>query len=212
MTTRSLSKKGFYVVLFVMLLSSVASAQVQTTTTTVAISEVTKPFDSYATLPITLLDVQNYGTGTISITYDPSVVHVTGVSDGPYSTVIDWNPDNTTGIVIISAWNMDGVSGDIIFANVTFHAVGSPGTSTTLKLNVTTLKDISSNDIPVSISDGTLSIKIENGGVTPTSTSTPPAPTPTPQGKIPGFESIFACTALLIAFAYLLLMRMRGGD
>jgi hypothetical protein len=96
--------------------------------------------------------VDNYGTGTISVTYDPAVVHVTDVSDGPDSTVIDWNPNNSTGIVIISAWNMDGVSGNIIFANVTFKAVGTG--STPLNLSVTTLKDIFLHDIPAIIKNG----------------------------------------------------------
>ena len=163
------------------IISSVASVQAQATT--VSMPEVTKPHDSYATLPVTLHNVQNYGTGTISITYNPAVVHVTDVSDGPQSTVVDWNADDTSGTVIISAWNTKGVSGDIIFANVTFHAVGSPGTSTILKLDVTTLKDISIKDIPVSVSDGTFSIK-EDGGIASSPTPTP-AVTPTPATLTP---------------------------
>jgi len=213
-------------ILLLFIISSVTSVQAQATT--VSMPEVTKPHDSYATLPVTLHNVQNYGTGTISITYNPAVVHVTDVSDGPQSTVVDWNADDTSGTVIISAWNTKGVSGDIIFANVTFHAVGSPGTSTILKLDVTTLKDISIKDIPVSVSDGTFSIKEDGGGIaslptpTPTVTPTPalspqPSPTPLPtrggeekatpipsRWKLPGFESIFACFAFIIAFIILM--------
>ena len=94
------------------------------------------------TMPISIENVTDYGTGTISITYDASIVHVIDVTSSPDSTVLDWNPDNTTGIVIISAWNTGGVNGNIIFANVSFHAVGNAG-ETALNLSVITLKEYS---------------------------------------------------------------------
>ncbi|RLG89942.1 hypothetical protein DRO34_06455 [Candidatus Bathyarchaeota archaeon] len=172
--------------------------------------ETTIPPGAYATLPITVAHVEKYGVSTISITYDPSVVHVTDVTSGPDSTVIAWNADNTSGIVTISAWNIAGVSGDIIFANVTFKAIGNAGRSSHLKLNVIKLRNISYKDIPASVSDGAFSIKEEGEALALTPALSPslsPTPTSTPQGEIPGFETIFACLALMII--YLLL---RGGD
>lgn len=228
-----------------------------TTTTMVSIPEITKPPDACATLPITIASVEKYGTGTISITYDPSVVHVTSVSDGPESKLTGWSADNTTGVVRISAWNIAGVSGDIVFAKIDFKVVGSAGLSTPLRLNVTTLKDTSYKDIPVSVTDGAFNIETEGDTTTSTSTSTsssttptsvptitpsipssptgtPPTstfttptfiPTPTetgeakatptltptsrPKEKIPGFETLFACTALLIAYMVLFRKRIR---
>lgn len=164
-------KPGFYVILLVILMASVPS--INAMATTVAIPETTLPAGSYATLSVTIHDMQDYGTGTIGISFDPAVVHVTSVTSGPHSTVVDWNHDNSSGTVIISAWNIDGVSGDIVFANVTFHSVGSSGTSTALNLNVTTLNDITYKDIPIAISNGSFRVKAE--GVThtsPASTST----------------------------------------
>ena len=124
---------------------------------TVSIANLTSEPGETVTAPVLISNVDNYGTGTISISYDPVVVHVTSVSSGPYSTVTGWSADNIRGIVIISAWNMNGVSGDIVFANVTFQAVRSAG-STTLNISVTTLKDISQYDIPAIIKNGYFSI------------------------------------------------------
>ena len=202
-------------------------------TAIVSIANLTSNPGETVTTPISIENVTDYGTGTISVTYDPAVVHVTDVASGPASTVLAWNPDNTTGITNISAWNLEGVSGDIIFANVTFLAVGSPGTSTILKLDVITLKDISIKDIPVSVSDGTFGIKEDRDvassptpapAVTPTPALSPqPSPTPLPAGggeekatpitsrwKLPGFESIFACFAFISAFI-ILMVKIRGA-
>ena len=125
---------------------------------TVSIANLTSEPGETVNAPILISNVDNYGTGTISITYDPVVVHVTSVSSGPYSTVVEWNADNTSGIVIISALNTGGVSGDIIFANVTFHAVRSAG-STPLNLSVITLKNIHCAVIPATINNGSFSIE-----------------------------------------------------
>lgn len=244
--------------LFLMLAISpllvVIAVPATTTRTMVSIPEITKPPDACATLPITIASVEKYGTGTISITYDPSVVHVTSVSDGPESTLTAWSVDNTTGVVRISAWNIAGVSGDIVFAKIDFKVVGSAGLSTPLRLDVTILKDTSYKDIPVSVTDGAFNIETEGDTTTSTSASSPTTPTPAPtitpsippsptgtpptstptaptfipapatqpsptptetgeakatpsltptsrsEGKIPGFETLFACTALLIAY------------
>ena len=130
-------------------------------TAIVSIADISSNPGETVTMPISIDNVTDYGTGTISVTYDPSVVHVTDVASGPASMVVAWNPDNTTGIVNISAWNTGGVSGDIVFANVTFHAVGSAGSSTPLNISVTTLKDISPQDITAIIKNGSFTIEAE---------------------------------------------------
>ena len=139
-------------------LLALAITQASDASTTVSIGNLSSAPGETITAPILICDVENYGTGTINITYDPVVVHVTGVSNGPESTVTAWDANNTMGFVRISAWNIGGVSGDIIFANVTFHTVGSAG-STPLDISVTTLKDIHYADIPVMIRNGSFSIK-----------------------------------------------------
>ena len=129
--------------------------------TTVSIGNLASEPGETVTAPVLISNVEDYGAGTIRITYDPSVVHVTSVYSGPDSTV-DWDPDNTSGIVIISAWNTGGVSGDVIFANVMFNAVGSAGSSTPLNISVTKLEDIFYYNITAIIENGSFSI--ETGG------------------------------------------------
>jgi len=122
------------------------------------------------TAPIMIYDVTNYGAGTIKVTYDPSVVHVTDVASTADSDVVAWGADNVTGCVSISAWNITGISGDISFANVTFKAVGSPGDVSDLNIEIKTLKDTSYKDIPATSINGSFKILPI---ITPTPTPTP---------------------------------------
>ncbi len=149
--------KTHAVLLFLLVLGLAMPMTQASPTTTVSIVNITSDLGEAVTLPVSISNMQNYGTGTISISFDSSVVHVNSVTSGPYSTVVDWNASNTAGTVIISAWNIDGVSGDFIFANVTFLAVGTG--STPLNLTVTTLKDIYYETIPTRTENGSYSFK-----------------------------------------------------
>ena len=200
----SFKRKFVCMILLFVMLSVIASVQA-TATTTITIPATTASQNSFATLPITVTAVENYGTGTINLEYDPAVVHVTNVSDAPAgtSTVTAWTADNTAGIARISAWNIAGVSGDVIFARVEFHAVGTAETSTPLKLTVSILQDTAYNDIPAAVVDGAFNIgkETDTGALTPTP----------PQGKIiPGFEIVFVCLALLVVYP-ILCLRRKGG-
>ena len=164
-------RKAFIPLLFFSLLILPASAQV-----TVSIGDLTAYQNESITAPIMINNVTNYGTGTINIAYDPSVVHVTDVASTADSTVTAWNADNETGYVRISAWNLVGISGDIAFANVTFKAVGSPDDVSDLNIEIVTLKDITYKDIPATPLNGSFRI------LTPPTTPTPtPTPTPSPR-------------------------------
>ncbi|PXF62193.1 MAG: hypothetical protein C4B59_00865 [Candidatus Methanogaster sp.] len=143
--------KAFSVALFVVLLTTAHAAA-----TTVSLADVVVEPDDVVTLPIVIDDITNYGTGTINIGYDSSIVYVTGVTGSSDSNVVAKNIDNTTGLVRILASNLGGVSGDIVFANVKFMAVG-PGT-TSLNINVIELCDTSYNDISADISDGSITV------------------------------------------------------
>lgn len=145
------------VLLFLLALGLVIPMTQATPATTVSIANITSDPGEAVTLPVSISNMQNYGTGTLSISFDSSVVHVTSVTSGHYSTVVDWKANNTAGTVIISAWNIDGVSGDFIFANVTFLVVGTG--STPLNLTVTTLKDIYYETIPARTKNGSYSFK-----------------------------------------------------
>jgi hypothetical protein len=119
----------------------------------VSIADASVDLFGKVTIPIMITNIEDYGTGTIDIEYDPSVVHVTDVTSSSDSSVTAKNINNTIGLAKISAWNIDGVSGDIIFANVSFASVGVG--STPLILDVVTLQNISYTEItPRTISNG----------------------------------------------------------
>jgi hypothetical protein len=143
--------KAFFVVLLISLLATAYAAA-----TTVSITGTVVEPDDVVTLPIVLDDITNYGMGTMNIGYDPLVVHVTGVTGSSDSNVVTKNINNTAGFARILASNLGGVSGDIVFANVKFMAVG-PG-STSLNISVIELCDTSYNDISASISDGSITV------------------------------------------------------
>ena len=105
-----------------------------------------------------LNDVTDYGTGTIRVTYNPATAQVTGVQGITDSSVLAWNADNSAGSVTISGLNPNGKTGDVEFADVKFHAIGSSGSSTSLTLEVTTLQDTSYNGISTTLNHGSLSI------------------------------------------------------
>lgn len=147
----------------------------QASATTVSIGNFSSAHGETITAPILISEVENYGTGGISVTYNPAVVNVTSVSDGPDSSVVVWTANNTAGIAAISAWNLYGVSGDVVFANISFTAVGSPGSSTPLNLNVTTLADIDYDDILAAVNNGSFSI-LSQSSLFDTGTSEKPYP------------------------------------
>ena len=126
--------------------------------TTVSIADATVEPDGVITISITIGNITDYDTGTIHIEYDPSVVHITNVANGPRSQIAARDVNNSLGLAQISASNLYGVSGNIIFANVTFKATRAG--STPLNLNVTLLGDISYNEIPATTSNGSIEIAL----------------------------------------------------
>ena len=147
--------------------------------TTVSIDDSTIAAGDTVTVPIRISDIENYGAGTITIKYDPAVVHVTDVVKSSDSKIADTNIDNTAGLTGIGAWNIGGVNGSIIFANVVLKAVGSNGDSSPLTITVDTLQDISYEELKRDLSNGTFTISGSPGSAaaTPTQTSSGPAST-----------------------------------
>ena len=96
------------------------------------------------TLPIMVNAVTNLGSGTINVSYNPAIVHVTDVATGTGNAlkVQSSNVDNTTGLVQILALDADNPhSGDVIFANVTYETKGIEGQTTYMNLTVRDLED-----------------------------------------------------------------------
>jgi hypothetical protein len=166
------------------LVLAIGGVQVSAAAVTVTIDDYTSATGGEVTVPLMINGVKDYGVGTINITYDPAVVHVAGVSDGDDSTVTASNSNNTAGITSIGAWNIGGVSGDIVFANVALKAVGSSGESSPLSLTVAKLVDTSMDAIPAGQSGGVFVISGSSGDAAYT-----PTPTPTPASGSTGQPS-----------------------
>ena len=113
------------------------------------------------TAPIWIRNVDDYGAATITLYYNKSVVHVTNVADGPFSTVLSHNINNTGGTVRISAQNTVGTGGNVEFARITFEAVGSNGDTTPLNLSVQKLVDTGYGDLGWQIDNGSITL-VEN--------------------------------------------------
>jgi hypothetical protein len=150
------NKRNFAMVLLVMLMSGMTQS-LAASATSVSMDNVTVDQGKNVTVSIMLTGITDYGTGTMNVEYDPSVAEVTDVAGNANSSIAAWNA-NTPGKVSISAWNIAGTSGDIAFADVTFKALGSNGSSTALTLKVETLQDINYTEITRDIKSGSLTI------------------------------------------------------
>jgi hypothetical protein len=148
--------RNFAMVLLVLLISGMTHS-LAAAATSVSMDDVTLDQGKNVTVSIMLTGITNYGTGTINVEYDPSVAQVTDVVGNAISSIVAWNANNP-GKVIISAWSIAGASGDFAFADVTFKAPGSNGSSTALALKVETLQDTSYTEITRNIKNGSLTI------------------------------------------------------
>jgi hypothetical protein len=118
---------GFCILVLVFCVSVLAALPASAqTVATVSIGDVEAMPDSIVSLPLRVDGVTNLSSGTIHVTYNPSVVHVIGVASGTVNAlpVRNWNINNTAGTVQIVAWDTSTPhSGDVIFACVSFNAV-----------------------------------------------------------------------------------------
>ena len=126
--------------------------------------------NSRITVPIIVYNVENLGSGTINVIYNPSVVRVVNVKSGTGNAleVVDfqsWNADNTTGIVRIVAWSAnEPKSGEVIFANIVFKSL-KEGFSF-LNLSVWDLTDFNCTEIDFTVKNGSILVRRSTGGGT----------------------------------------------
>ncbi|MBC2708827.1 MAG: hypothetical protein HF977_14125, partial [ANME-2 cluster archaeon] len=132
--------------------------QVQAAQTVVSVNDVSVESGKDISATIMFNDVTDYGTSIIKVTYNPAIVQVTGVQGSIDSSVLAWNDNNNAGSITISALNSNVKSGDVVFADIKFHAIGNSGSSKPLTLDVITLQDTSDNEIPTTLNHGSLSI------------------------------------------------------
>lgn len=105
-------------------------------------------------------DVINLSSATVNLTFDPSVAIVTAVSqgDGNALDAPTFNINNVEGLVQIIADNATGLSGDVIIAVITFQAVGNPGQTSELDVDIRELLDSSLEPITATQTNGSITI------------------------------------------------------
>jgi len=117
------------------------------------------------TLPIAIGGASNLASATVTLSYTPGVVTVQSVSGGNAGALMV-NINNVTGVTTISVISPAGASGNLTLADITLKAVGTAGSSSNLSLAVSSFKDINSNDIPFTTTNGIFTVI---AGVTPLS-------------------------------------------
>ncbi len=127
----------------------------------IEIGDVRAIFGENISTPLMFCNIANVGTADIFLTYNQSIVHVTGVSDSDFD-FMDSLIDNSVGITRIGAFRTSpgGLSGDVKLANITLMAVGTAGSSSSLCININELKEATNEEItiPASTRNGTFTI------------------------------------------------------
>ena len=111
------------------------------------------------TIPIAIEGGVNVGACDITLTYNASVVNVTGVTGGDMDVTMANLEQAHVGLVRIGTFQTSnpGLNGNIIFANVMFEPIGATGDTCSLNLSVTTFKDATNvgNVMPYIVRNGT---------------------------------------------------------
>ncbi len=109
-------------------------------------------------VPLMIYNVTAVVGGELNISFDPSVVHLTDISDGDIGTTTA-NINNDAGWAYMNVFGTEGKSGDVVFANLNLTAVGSEGDKSPLNISVISLFDTNYMDIPYNTDNGTFAIR-----------------------------------------------------
>ena len=100
---------------------------------------------------ISLSHIQDYGSGTIDLYFDHTVVDVDSIGLGDSGTL--HSNKMSDGHYTISASSNAGLNGDVVFANVTFKPTGLPSDCSDIDLVVETLYDRNYTALPTVVNN-----------------------------------------------------------
>ena len=158
--------------IFVFALSSVAG-------TTVTIGDIFSEVN--VTVPLMIKDVEDVAAATIKVSYDPSVIVVTAAGNSDFESFTPnlWYADD--GWVKMTGYNtVEGISGDVKFAELTIEPRGDYGESSELTIEVETLSDSMGTPIYAEVINGSFTILSEEP--VPFDTNSPENPYPSVSG------------------------------
>ena len=125
--------------------------------TTVSIPDASADPAGTVTVPINITEVTDLGAADIWLSYNKDVVIVDSVANGDLG-VITFSIDNTAGVTKMNWFSATGETGDFVFAYVTLHAVGDPGDTSALDLDVKELVNTSAVPISHDVDDGLFTV------------------------------------------------------
>jgi len=152
---------GTLAAILLVLFTAIAAAA----TTSLSVSDAQGNPESTVKVPIKITGASNVGAIEIVLTYDSTVLSVTGVEKGALvkNSLFDYNKD-TPGIVAIGAADTNGINGDGSVANISFNVVGKIGDTSPLTLETAQLNDVNTYiDILVSKTSGTFTVAQRGG-------------------------------------------------
>lgn len=136
--------------------------------TTVSIEDASGNYSESIEVPISMSDASSIAAMDIRLTYDPTILQATGVSNGSLLTalpsfLIASNVD-TSGVVNISFATVDGINGSGVLSTVSFNVIGGgDGAESSLTLSEVAAYNLTPiiNTTNASIVDGYYSVPID---------------------------------------------------
>ncbi|CAD7774745.1 hypothetical protein FHEFKHOI_01637 [Candidatus Methanoperedenaceae archaeon GB50] len=154
---------GAFLVITLLLVLSSSSGLMAAASTTVSIDDVRVPSGDTATVELWALNVTDLAIFDITISYNASVVNVTGAENNPELGDSLNNLENAgNGSVRLASYGYkhegEGLDGDVLLSTLTLQAVGEIGDTSNLSIGINTLADSSEVDIPADVWNGSVSI------------------------------------------------------
>ncbi|MEA3324818.1 MAG: cohesin domain-containing protein [Euryarchaeota archaeon] len=153
--------------------------------TTIGIDDYSVEPDNMITAPIRIDNTVNISGCELNITYDPTVVHVTCVTQGDLRYSFTSNVDNGSGWMRANALDVGGLSGNVTFAYINLTAVGDVGDTSPLNITYANPIDINYTTIAYAVNNGSFEIISANDTTPPEITAVAIDPAVTlPNGSI----------------------------
>ncbi|OFV67994.1 MAG: secreted protein containing Cellulosome anchoring protein, cohesin region domain protein [Candidatus Syntrophoarchaeum caldarius] len=126
--------------------------------TVISIEDVAAGKGESVTVPIIIKNLDGGLGANIILNFDPDVVQVLDIDGSDFNFPVYSQIDNEAGYVQYAAFNFPtSLTGDVVFAEVTFEAVGEGGDTSPLDLTVTSLTD-GMDEITHTVVDGTFTV------------------------------------------------------
>jgi len=113
------------------------------------------------TIPVMIYNAADTASIGLKLSYDASVVNVTGSVQGDFTDFFGFDNSNAAnGWITINTFLIGArLTGDLLIANVTLHAVGNGKDTCQLSLSDLVVTDNFANNVPWTVENGTFSIR-----------------------------------------------------